>query len=168
MQSAQYSIGLPGNQRRSVLAEQIKADPSTLATNASLLARLHDQLHAITAPPTLPAITEGDCLLHLDLHPANVILAATGPVVIDWTNARRGDPAFDVVYTWVIGATSHGHGRLFRAFLDPFLSHFDKLELLRSLPRAAECRMADANVTVAEREGIRRLVQHGGIEQAPA
>jgi aminoglycoside phosphotransferase (APT) family kinase protein len=116
------------------MAEQIETDASTLATNASLLARLHDQLHAIAAPPTLPAITEGDFLLHLDLHPANVILAAPGPVVIDWTNARCGDPTFDVAYTWVIGATSHGHGRLFAPFFDHFLSHFDKLELLRWLP----------------------------------
>jgi Ser/Thr protein kinase RdoA (MazF antagonist) len=148
------------------MAEQIKADVSTLATNASLLVRLHDQLHAITAPPTLSAITDGDCLLHLDLHPANVILAATGPVVIDWTNARRGDPAFDVAYTWVIGATSQGHGRL-RGFLDHFLSHFDRLELLRLLPLAAECRMADVNVTDTERKAIRRLVQHASIERAP-
>lgn len=149
------------------MAEQIKADPWTLATNASLLARLHDQLHAITAPPTLPAITEGDCLLHLDLHPANVILAATGPVVIDWTNARRGDPALDVAYTLVIGATSHGHGRVFGGFLDYFLSHFDKLELLRSLPLAAKCRMADVNVTDTERKAIRLLVRHASIEPAP-
>lgn len=149
------------------IAEQIKADASTLATNASVLARLHDRLHAITAPPTLPAITEGDRLLHLDLHPANVILAATGPVVIDWTNARRGDPAFDVAYTWVIGATSQGHGRLFAAFLDHFLSHFDKLELLRWLPLAAECRMADANVSDTERGAIRRLIEHAGIASAP-
>lgn len=146
------------------MAEQIKVNPSTLATNASLLAGLHEQLHEITAPPTLPAITEGDCLLHLDLHPANVILAATGPVVIDWTNARRGDPDFDVAYTWVIGATSDGSGPLFELFLDYFLRHFDKRELVRSLLLAAKCRMADANVTNTERDAIRLLVQQASTE----
>jgi Ser/Thr protein kinase RdoA (MazF antagonist) len=142
------------------MAEQITTDASTLATNASLLARLHDQLHAIAAPPTLSAITEGDRLLHLDLHPANVILAVTGPVVIDWTNARRGAAAFDVAYTWVIAATSDGHGPLLGGFLDHFLSHFDKLELLRWIPLAAERRIADVNVTDTERNAVRRLVQH--------
>lgn len=29
-------------------------------------------------------------VLHLDFHPANVMLTSGGPVVIDWTNARAG------------------------------------------------------------------------------
>jgi aminoglycoside phosphotransferase (APT) family kinase protein len=149
------------------MAERITGDASTFAANASLLARLHDQLHAIAAPPALSAITEGDRLLHLDLHPANVILGVAGPVVIDWTNARRGDPAFDVAYTWVIAATSDGHGPRFEGLLDQFLSHFDKPELLRWLALAAECRVADVNVTDAERKAIRRLVQSARIEPTP-
>jgi aminoglycoside phosphotransferase (APT) family kinase protein len=88
-------------------------------------------------------------------------------VVIDWTNARRGAPAFDVAYTWVIAATSDGHGPLFSSFVDHFLSHFDRLELLRSLPLAAESRMADVNVTDAERKAVRRLAEHAGIELQP-
>jgi aminoglycoside phosphotransferase (APT) family kinase protein len=140
------------------MAEQITADASTLAANATVLARLHDRLHALAAPATLLAITAGDRLLHLDLHPANVILAASGPVVIDWTNARRGDPAFDVALTWVIGATSSGRRRLPGFFLDHFLSHFRRLELLDVLALAAEFRLADANVTAGERRAIRRLV----------
>jgi aminoglycoside phosphotransferase (APT) family kinase protein len=51
---------------------------------------------------------EGEWLLHLDLHSDNVLLSRRGPVVIDWTNARAGDPALDVALTWVIGATSGG------------------------------------------------------------
>ncbi len=60
----------------------------------------------------------GDRLLHLDLHPGNVILGPSGPVVIDWTNAPVGDPAVDAALTWVIlrsGAGSalvHVAGRL--------------------------------------------------------
>jgi aminoglycoside phosphotransferase (APT) family kinase protein len=149
------------------MAEQMMEDASTLPINASVLVRLHNRLHAIPAPPTLRAIGDGDRLLHLDLHPANVILAATGPVVIDWTNACRGDPALDVAFTWVIGATSHGDGQLPEAFLDRFLSHFQRLELLRSLPLAAERRMADVNVTHPERRAIRRLVRHASVDPDP-
>jgi aminoglycoside phosphotransferase (APT) family kinase protein len=140
------------------MADQVRLDPAAVAAHASVLADLHDRLHEISSPPELPAATDGDRLLHLDLHPANVILAPDGPVVIDWTNARRGEPAYDVAYTWVIGATSWGDGRLAEMLLERFLSHFDEDELRRWLPLAAERRAADANVTASEREAIGRLV----------
>jgi aminoglycoside phosphotransferase (APT) family kinase protein len=107
-------------------------------------------------------VTEGGRLLHLDLHPANVILTATGPMVIDWTNARSGDPALDVALTWVIAATSHAS--LGGSFLGDFLAHFDEAELLSALPAAAEYRLADANVTDSERQAVRRLVHDAGVE----
>jgi aminoglycoside phosphotransferase (APT) family kinase protein len=111
----------------------------------------------------LAAVGSGDRLLHLDLHPANVILSPAGPVVVDWTNARRGDPAFDVALTWVIGATSSGLGRLGQAFLGYFLAHFDRAELLRVLREAAEYRTADRNVSDEERLAIRELLADEGV-----
>ncbi|MGV9451020.1 phosphotransferase [Streptomyces sp. NPDC003635] len=48
------------------------------------LARLLRQLH------TLPGR-----VVHLDLHPDNVMLTPHGPYVIDWTNAEEGDPGLD-------------------------------------------------------------------------
>ncbi|NUP47706.1 MAG: aminoglycoside phosphotransferase family protein [Catenulispora sp.] len=39
-------------------------------------------------------------ILHLDLHPMNVILTADGPVVIDWTNTRQDQPNLD----WAMSA----------------------------------------------------------------
>jgi len=44
-----------------------------------------------------PGAGPGTRLVHLDLHPDNVILSSSGPTVIDWTNARDGSPALDVV-----------------------------------------------------------------------
>jgi aminoglycoside phosphotransferase (APT) family kinase protein len=132
--------------------------PMAVEEHASVLARLHEELHEIDAPDGLPEVGPGDRLLHLDLHPGNVILSPDGPVVVDWTNARRGDPAFDVALTWVIGATSTGLGRLGSAFTERFLAQFDRDELLRVLPAAAEYRLADANVTEEERQAIRELV----------
>lgn len=36
-------------------------------------------------------------MLHGDLHPANVLMSSTGPVVIDWFDASVGHPVADVV-----------------------------------------------------------------------
>jgi Ser/Thr protein kinase RdoA (MazF antagonist) len=41
---------------------------------AAELARLHAELHAIAAPPGLGAAGRGDALLHLDMHPENVLV----------------------------------------------------------------------------------------------
>ena len=49
-----------------------------------ILARLLRQLHAVPGR-----------VIHLDLHPDNVMLAPRGPHVIDWTNAEEGDPGLD-------------------------------------------------------------------------
>jgi aminoglycoside phosphotransferase (APT) family kinase protein len=123
-----------------------------------LLAQLHRRLHELEPPSGLASIGDGDRLLHLDLHPENVLLSPDGPVVVDWTNARRGEPAFDVALTWVIGATSPGLGELGRSFLRHFLEHFDREELVRALPAAAEYRLADENVTADERAAVRKLL----------
>jgi aminoglycoside phosphotransferase (APT) family kinase protein len=72
-----------------------------------ILADLHNRLHQIGAPPGLaPAFEAGDKVVHLDLHPANVMLTARGPFVIDWSNAAAGAPAADVATAYVIIATS--------------------------------------------------------------
>ena len=57
----------------------LRGHPWTLRRNASLLAELHTRLHRIVAPAPLPEVGAGDRLLHLDLHPENVILFACGP-----------------------------------------------------------------------------------------
>ena len=139
------------------------AEPSKVRAHAAVLARLHGELHEIEAPDGLPAAGGGDRLLHLDLHPANVILSPEGPVVVDWTNARRGEPAFDIAVTWVIGATSTGLGRLGRSFLHYFLACFDREELRLVLRAAAEYRLADVNVLEEERRAIRELVAQEGV-----
>ncbi len=65
-----------------------------IALAAPLPARLAD--HALELLATLP---EGDAICHGDFHPGNVLQGATGPVVIDWVNATRGDPDADVART---------------------------------------------------------------------
>jgi aminoglycoside phosphotransferase (APT) family kinase protein len=69
----------------------------------TMLADLHDRLHALAWPAAVP----GEALLHLDLHPLNVILRGSEPVVIepvviDWSNAGPGPAGLDVAMTAVI------------------------------------------------------------------
>jgi aminoglycoside phosphotransferase (APT) family kinase protein len=47
----------------------------------------------------LETLAEDDCLCHWDFQPANVIATSSGPVVIDWSFAARGDGAADVAKT---------------------------------------------------------------------
>ena len=129
--------------------------PWLIPRQAAGLADLHERLHAIPAPAELPPAGAGDRLLHLDLHPENVLISDAGPVVVDWTNARRGEPALDVALTWVILATSGSAlGRLFARL---FVQHFDRGEVLAAVPAAAEMRLADPNVTDHERDLVRRF-----------
>jgi aminoglycoside phosphotransferase (APT) family kinase protein len=60
---------------------------------AGLLRRLH-------AVPSRASEDPRARILHLDLHPGNVILTADGPMVIDWSNTEEGDPALD----WAMSA----------------------------------------------------------------
>ncbi|GGV91300.1 hypothetical protein GCM10015535_49240 [Streptomyces gelaticus] len=62
------------------------------ADAAAVLAGLLAELH--TVPARLSPDPE-DRILHLDLHPGNVMLTDRGPVVIDWGNTREGAPAAD-------------------------------------------------------------------------
>lgn len=66
---------------------------------ASMLATLHRDLHKV---PTMPGADPDSAVLHLDLHPDNVILTASGPVVIDWTNAAHGPASDDVAMSALI------------------------------------------------------------------
>jgi len=57
---------------------------------------------ADAALKTLEELPEGDRLSHGDFHPANILMAGAEPVIIDWSNVSRGDPAADVARSLVI------------------------------------------------------------------
>jgi len=84
-----------------LMVDAMVRPPWKLGAHMRLLADLHDRLHEIDAPDWLPGMPDGGRrLLHLDLHPLNVIMSPRGPVVIDWPNARAGDPMLDVANTY--------------------------------------------------------------------
>ena len=152
------------------MLEDLGKRPWRLKTHARLLAELHDRLHRIDAPEDLLAFrgASGTAVLHLDLHPANVILSPEGPVVIDWTNARRGDPAADLALTWIVMAVFDADetGRLQKAFVSAFRKRFVRLFLdaadrdaaAAALPAVAEYRQHDRNIRPAEAAALRQLV----------
>ncbi|WNF27772.1 phosphotransferase [Streptomyces sp. C11-1] len=74
------------------MAEALLAGTLGVAEAGALLARLLRELHAI--PPRVSANPE-DRVLHLDLHPENVMLTGGGAVVIDWSTAAEGPPGLD-------------------------------------------------------------------------
>ena len=57
---------------------------------------------ADAALKALAALPDGDKLSHGDFHPANILMDGNEPVIIDWSNVTRGDPAADVARTLVI------------------------------------------------------------------
>lgn len=134
-----------------------------------MLANLHDRLHEIPGPQWLnPFLAGGDYLVHLDLHPLNVILSPNGPVVIDWSNAARGAGPADVALTWLVtmaaeipgGGVQAAVGRVFRRmFARSFLDHFD-LASVRTvlLPAVGQWKCQDWNMRAAEVASMRRLV----------
>jgi aminoglycoside phosphotransferase (APT) family kinase protein len=136
--------------------------------HARTLAALHDRLHAIEAPPGLRPFGPGDRVLHLDLHPANVMLTARGPVVIDWVNARTGAPGADVAMAYLIMATSEVDQvpalvrlalRPVRAALIGQFRHAVHDDPGPHIAMVARERMRDHNVRPSEIERLRQMAE---------
>lgn len=135
-------------------------------TGAQLLVDLHARLHAV---PVAPEHGLDVALCHLDLHPDNVLLADSGPVLIDWSNSRFARPGYDRALTAVILAQvaldDHPLQDEARALLDAFLDRSDALER-RDIDAAVANRAA--NITMAPHEVAvlpqcaELLVQRGG------
>lgn len=142
--------------------------PWRILDHAAIVADLHRRLHLIPSPPDTPSLLgPGTSVVHLDLHPQNIVMSDRGPVVIDWTNVARGDEELDVAQTWLVVATSNPPGGpLARAatravrglFLRRLLREFDRSAVAERLPTVAERRLRDPNVLPNEKEAIRRLV----------
>ncbi len=153
------------------MREVVNRRPWTLRRQGAVLADLHERLHEIPAPSWLrdAPCGGGDRLIHLDLHPLNVMLTANGPVVIDWPNASRGDGNTDVALTWVllaaggispdrIKSTVEGWGR--SILISALMRRFDGSAIRAQLPSVVEWKSADPHMVESERVAMRRLVQN--------
>lgn len=141
--------------------------PWTFRRNAARLAMLHQRLHEIAAPDWLdPFPGGGGSIVHLDLHPLNVILSPKGPVLLDWTNARSGVGEADVALTWLVlaaaelgetGVRAAVGAVVRRLFLRAFLGHFELARVRAVLPAVAAWKCEDRNMRPAEIAAMRRL-----------
>jgi aminoglycoside phosphotransferase (APT) family kinase protein len=105
------------------LLEALAAGQTQPREAAGMMAGLHRRLHALPSRGGDPGTT----VVHLDLHPGNIMLAPRGPVVIDWTNARDGVGDVDVALSAVILAevvldNRSGFGAAARELLVHFLA----------------------------------------------
>jgi len=82
--------------------------PARAAAAGRACGELHDALADVDCPPGVRDAPGADCrerrLLHLDLHPFNVLVDDDGEPtgVIDWANAAAGDPELDRARTWSV------------------------------------------------------------------
>lgn len=164
-----------------MMLDVVARRPWTVGAQLRVLADLHDQLHAIEAPDWLPNVSDGDRLLHLDLHPMNVMMSARGPVVIDWTNASRGAPLTDVAMTYVLLTCPRIPGpRVLTTLLQPvrrslgerFARRYRGRVLDDAIAQACDLKSRDPNMAPDEvaamtRLGLRKRTPRGGGAEAP-
>lgn len=123
------------------------------ASAGRTLADLHDRLGRV------PAREHGASVLHLDLHPDNVLLGPGGPVVIDWRNTREGPHDLDVAMSALILAQAAvANLEPARAVLTALLGAVDARPL-RQLDQALTMRGADSNMTEEELANLPRAAE---------
>jgi aminoglycoside phosphotransferase (APT) family kinase protein len=112
------------------MVRAITRGPWQVARFGRLMAEIHARIHAAQAPELplqrdsfhwdiqhaprldeslrqralalLESLPGGHALCHGDFHPDNVMMTASGPLVIDWMSAKRGCPAADFARTVMI------------------------------------------------------------------
>lgn len=109
-------------------ARRLRRMPGPVMATLAAMARVQARAHAVVMPPgvlpgthdlldarcadglapepartaarrALAQLPGGECLLHGDLHLGNVVTSAGRLMVVDWSQAMRGDPAADVART---------------------------------------------------------------------
>jgi tRNA A-37 threonylcarbamoyl transferase component Bud32 len=148
------------------MIDLISSDPSTLLEQAAELRELHQRLHEVPAPSWLRSspFGDGESIIHLDLHPINVIVSDDGPAVIDWAN---GDANADVALTWLLIASGDipaakeeaelmSIGRAL--FLETFLEGFDQAQLRAQLPAVVEWKLANPHMSPTEKLAMQQLL----------
>ena len=154
------------------MLEDLTRRPWRAVSHAQTLVELHRLVHSVSAPGWLPPVPgTGGCLLHMDLHPANVIISGAGPVLLDWQGAARGAAATDLAHTYLLLITSSVpgparqraigqlgqsvFGALFRAAAGP--------SVVDSQICPVACRrLTDPTLLPQEARRIGRLLSHAG------
>jgi aminoglycoside phosphotransferase (APT) family kinase protein len=151
------------------MLEHMASRPWAMRSQAATLARLVEDLARVPVPQHgLPVVDPaGDRLVHLDLHPDNVVLTDDGPVVIDWSNAAIGPVGLDAANTWLTLAAGSPPGSIVtralatvgrRYFVRRFLASVDRPRAASQLGTALALRELDPNLRPDEVETMRAVV----------
>ena len=121
--------------------EQMIADPQEIPRLSSLLAELQAEVNATPAPSGIPSLIDAlrsnidaaqplssferamghealerqpheAALCHFDVHPNNVLMGPTQPMIIDWFDAASGSPAADIVRSSILMRQDAAEGHL--------------------------------------------------------
>lgn len=113
------------------LLDLLRLHPERAARHAEVLFELQQAVHACPAPAGLPpvkqrlahkiahardvtdatkaraldrlhALENGTALCHGDFHPGNVLVSASGPRLLDWSDAGSGSPLGDLAWTLLL------------------------------------------------------------------
>jgi aminoglycoside phosphotransferase (APT) family kinase protein len=152
-------------------AEQMRGDPTALPHYLDILARLQARIHAHQAHEfgslkvrlatriarakrldeprkqlllgRLADMPEGDRLCHGDFHPINVLGEPSHPIVIDWPDACRGDPAADVCRSYLL-LKLHAE-EIAEPYLDAYcrMSNVPREKIIDWRPYVAAARLAE-------------------------
>jgi aminoglycoside phosphotransferase (APT) family kinase protein len=124
--------------------ELARRRPQLARTLGHACAAVQDLLGEVRAPegvaPTDPPYgSRGGRLLHLDLHPFNIMVEDTGVVtgVLDWANAAAGDPDLDRARSWSILTLDPAVRRRRSAVWDLLAQAWLEAGALASVPAAA-------------------------------
>ncbi|HZG02967.1 MAG TPA: phosphotransferase [Streptomyces sp.] len=141
------------------LLQALRRGAVTPAETGRIVADLMRRLHAV---PARVSADPSHRILHLDLHPDNVVLTPDGPVVIDWGTAEEGPPGLDWAMSALIMAqVAEGWGLApfeaagVREVLASFLRHRDPAVVLDGsdsghLAQAVARRAANPTMSEAE------------------
>ncbi|TDC05178.1 aminoglycoside phosphotransferase family protein [Nonomuraea longispora] len=117
------------------------------------IARLLLRLHRI---PARCSADPRDRVLHLDLHPDNVMLTPRGPMVIDWSNTEEGLPEEDcaisaMILAQVAADDEDGRAPAARAAVSALLAGLGAaMDYGDALERARDRRGANSTMTARE------------------
>lgn len=143
------------------MLEDLERRPWRVVAHARTLASVQRRLGEMRAPDWFPhrhGVPSGDAVLHLDLHPMNVILGADGPTIIDWTNASRGPSGLDAAMSCALMSAYEVDGprdRIARwLFVELFRAVRGRRVIRDAWPDALALRLRDPNLTPGERASL--------------